>query len=62
VYNNGILFFSFADNGIGINLEENKNKKTFGILGMKERVTSLNGSFEIKNSGKGTTIKVSIPI
>ncbi|MCK9280589.1 MAG: PAS domain-containing sensor histidine kinase [Melioribacteraceae bacterium] len=56
------LFFTIVDNGIGINLNENRNKKTFGILGMKERVNFLNGNFEIINSGNGTTIKVSIPI
>jgi len=61
-YSNGTLFFTIADNGKGINLEDNKNKKTFGILGMKERVNFLNGTFEINNIGKGTTIKVSIPI
>lgn len=35
----------------------------YGILGIKERVRLVNGSFEIQsNNGKGTTIRIDIPI
>lgn len=33
-----------------------------GLAGIRERVIELNGAFEIGSSGKGTTLKASIPI
>jgi signal transduction histidine kinase len=34
----------------------------YGILGIKERVRLVNGSFEIQsNNGNGTTLKIEIP-
>ncbi len=54
---------SIEDDGNGFDIKSVKNKKTFGMLGMKERVASLNGIFEIDTAaGKGTRIYVSIPL
>jgi PAS domain S-box-containing protein len=33
-----------------------------GIAGMRERIRELQGSFEIKSSSSGTTIRVSVPV
>jgi PAS domain S-box-containing protein len=50
------------DDGIGFDTTSVQSKKTFGILGMKERVLSLGGKFELVSSpGKGTKITVSLP-
>jgi PAS domain S-box-containing protein len=51
------------DDGKGFELENAQRKKTFGILGIKERVASLNGTLEIEAAvGKGTRIYVTIPL
>lgn len=51
------------DDGKGFDVNALQNKKSFGILGMKERVFSLHGKFELLSSkGKGTTIEISLPL
>jgi signal transduction histidine kinase len=53
---------SIKDDGQGFDLQA-QSKKRFGILGMKERVLSLNGSFTIDSApGRGTSIEASIPL
>ena len=57
------LALTIRDNGKGFNTNVLKNKKSFGILGMTERVIALNGHFELTSApGKGTQINVSIPL
>lgn len=52
-----------ADNGKGFSPGEAKEQNTLGLLGMKERVLELNGTFTIDSQiGKGTTIFVKIPL
>lgn len=52
-----------SDNGLGIPAEKIDNVFSFGLIGMRERVENLNGSFQIKGSKKkGTQITVRIPI
>ncbi|MDE3252381.1 MAG: PAS domain S-box protein [Bacteroidota bacterium] len=56
---------SIVDNGLGFDpqKEQPKTRKTFGILGMKERIRALKGDFVLQSSpGNGTSIKVSIPL
>src|SRR6185436_5987529 len=50
------------DDGVGFDAVTVQNKKSFGILGMKERVLSPGGKFELISSpGNGTKITVSLP-
>jgi two-component system sensor histidine kinase DegS len=58
------IFFKISDNGIGIKEEKgNKKNKTFGLLGMKERISMLNGEFEVTSEkGKGTEISIKVPL
>jgi signal transduction histidine kinase len=57
------ILFMISDNGIGINDSEMVKKKSFGILGMKERAFSLGGTFEIfRQKEGGTLIKLVIPL
>ena len=50
------------DNGRGIKRTEINDPKSFGIIGMKERVKSFGGSFHIQGAeGKGTKIVINIP-
>lgn len=51
------------DDGIGFLTSGIENKKTLGILGMKERVQIIHGKYEINSMpGRGTIVKVSIPL
>ena len=54
------------DNGCGFNtstaVEHADNHKGFGLAGMRERLSLLNGELEIESSiGAGTTIFARIP-
>jgi len=53
---------SITDNGKGFDKEKAADKRTLGILGMKERTSMIGGTYEIASaSGKGTTVTVKIP-
>ncbi|MDA3881470.1 MAG: PAS domain S-box protein [Prolixibacteraceae bacterium] len=55
--------FEVSDNGVGITEDKINSKKSFGIMSMKERTTSLGGSFKITRRDKfGSKIEISFPI
>lgn len=57
------LILSIIDNGLGFDKQKIAEKKTLGILGMKERTAMIRGSYEITSEpGKGTRVLVSIPL
>lgn len=59
---NGDVVVTISDDGQGFSPEALQRKPTFGILGMKERVASLNGNFELESApGRGTKVTFSIP-
>jgi PAS domain S-box-containing protein len=59
----GTICVTVEDDGIGFDITEAQNKKSFGILGMKERILALSGSFQlISQPGKGTKIIIVLPI
>ncbi len=52
-----------ADNGIGMNVCHVDQSQHFGLLGMRERVQSLEGNFSLDSlPEQGTTISITIPI
>lgn len=52
-----------ADDGVGFDIEKLSEKKTFGIVGMKERCIMLGGEFKIESLiGMGTKITISTPV
>lgn len=58
---NDTLVFTISDNGDGF--KASSTSRTFGLLGMKERVIMINGIFDIESeAGKGTKIKVKVPL
>lgn len=58
----GFLELNFRDDGQGMDLMKVDQTKNFGILGMQERIQSLNGSFElISKKNQGTQILISVP-
>ncbi len=57
------ILLNIEDDGIGFDTELTNTKMSFGILGMKERVFSLNGNFSLISSpGKGTKVRVNLPL
>ena len=57
-----VLELSFSDDGKGMDLNKVDQTKNFGILGMQERIQSLNGTFElISKKNQGTQILISVP-
>jgi|GEM_PF-1519989 len=61
-FKNNILL-EVSDNGKGITEEEMYNTKSFGLLGIRERVIPFSGKVSIDGKpGKGTKIKVVIPL
>lgn len=60
---NGFITMSISDDGKGFEMNQTDHKRTLGILGMKERSLTLGGEYTISSKpGKGTQVKVSIPI
>ncbi len=61
-YNYPKAIFVVRDNGVGFD-EKERRSKGIGLIGMKERVISLNGTVEIRSvKGKGTTIRAELPV
>jgi two-component system sensor histidine kinase UhpB len=58
----GELQLAIKDNGVGMDIETVDQDKHFGLLGMRERVQALYGSFSIEAApNKGTVISIHIP-
>ena len=59
----GKLELRVRDNGKGITKEQITDPKSFGLMGIQERVHPWGGEVEIKGApGKGTTVAVRIPV
>jgi two-component system, NarL family, sensor histidine kinase UhpB len=59
---NGALQLSIRDNGVGMNICNVDQSQHFGLLGMRERMQSLNGTFGLDSApGEGTCITVTVP-
>lgn len=60
---NGGLSLKVVDDGIGVKLEELRNKRSLGILGMKERAKLVGGvvTLEPADSG-GTKVELTVPL
>ena len=58
-----MITLNFSDNGKGITQKQISKPRTFGLMGIRERVHCLAGKFEIKGiPDKGTSIIVSLPL
>ena len=62
-FDNGNINLTIDDNGKGITEDEIENTKSLGIVGIKERVYSVNGKLTITGHiEKGTKISIIIPV
>ncbi|MDP3047761.1 MAG: PAS domain S-box protein [Chloroflexota bacterium] len=59
----GYVRLRVQDNGRGITESEVNGSKSFGLLGMRERVKLRSGDFHIKGTpGQGTTVVIKLPL
>jgi len=59
----GMLTLIIRDNGIGFDTEILKNKKSFGILGIRERALMINGDFNLESKiNQGTIMTIRVPL
>lgn len=57
------MILEIKDDGKGIDMNAGPKKKSFGLLGIKERVFVLNGHYELKSKpGEGTHLTISVPL
>lgn len=57
------VILNVRDNGRGITEKELSRHQSFGLIGMRERARSFNGTFHIDGvSGEGTTVMMRIPL
>lgn len=57
------LRFSICDNGRGIEQEDMLKSRSFGLVGMRERVKAMQGEFAVTStSGEGTRLEVRMPM
>jgi signal transduction histidine kinase len=57
------LYLTVRDNGKGFKMVTNANTGSLGLLGMNERAIMIGATLSVQsNIGKGTTIKVAVPI
>lgn len=57
------LFMKVSDNGVGAKPDDRRKRTSFGLLGMRERITTLGGDLEIKSEpDQGMILTVSVPI
>jgi signal transduction histidine kinase len=58
----GQLILTIRDDGKGLD-ETRTNKRTLGLLGMKERTLMMGGEYNITSAmGQGTTVTVTVPV
>jgi signal transduction histidine kinase len=62
-----LVLVEVADRGKGIAPEKRDEMKTSGTLGvglrgMRERILQLGGTMEIDSNGRGTVVRVQVPV
>jgi signal transduction histidine kinase len=59
----GDLILQIRDNGRGITRAEIENPRSFGLIGIRERLYPWNGSVVFEGQpGKGTQVTIRLPI
>jgi PAS domain S-box-containing protein len=56
------LVMRIEDDGKGITQDDRRKRKSYGLIGMRERVYALGGEFEVRSRERaGTTVEVRVP-
>jgi signal transduction histidine kinase len=63
-YSSDMLMLTIEDKGVGFTVEEGASKAGhYGLLGMKERAATIEGTLEISSQpGQGTRVTLRAPI
>ena len=62
-FENSNLILTVIDNGSGFRQQQSEQKRTLGIIGMRERAIMLGGELKIKSEvGVGTKISLRVPL
>jgi signal transduction histidine kinase len=61
---NGLVQLKVEDDGVGFDMKgASRKRESFGLSGMRERVTLLGGQIDIQSTpGKGTKVSIAIPV
>jgi signal transduction histidine kinase len=55
----GVISIEVEDDGVGF--DNDQATDGFGLLGIRERVSLVGGSFEVESSGRGTVVRACMP-
>jgi signal transduction histidine kinase len=59
----GLLRVAIEDDGVGISSTTNPQRRSYGLAGMRERVSALGGTLNVSSrKGHGTKITASVPV
>lgn len=59
----GIVTLDISDIGKGMAPGDRRKQKSFGLLGMQERVAGVGGTLSVESAaGRGTTVRIQIPL
>ena len=59
----GILRITVTDDGKGVSRQQVNNRRSFGLVGMRERVHRVGGKFNIfSGPGRGTRLEIAAPL
>jgi len=60
---NGYLKMSIADDGVGMYPRDRRKSKSFGLLGIRERISAIGGELTVESVlDQGTVLKIIIPL
>ena len=63
VREDGVVRLAIEDDGVGINPTQNPQRQSFGLAGMRERISTLGGTMRVTSrKNQGTRIAISVPI
>ncbi|MFZ6719545.1 MASE3 domain-containing protein [Undibacterium sp. Ji49W] len=61
--NADLLRFTISDNGKGMDADDTRKARSFGLVGMRERVKAMQGEFTVDSKpGEGTWLKIQLPL
>jgi len=59
----GLVRLAIEDDGVGISPIQNPQRRSFGLAGMRERISTLGGTMRVTSrKNQGTRISISVPI
>jgi signal transduction histidine kinase len=59
----GNLCVEVKDDGMGFDMKDTRQRKTYGLLGMGERARACGGQLQISSTpGRGTSIVIQVPV